>query len=129
MDESEFDMDLRRLADLSDLIDELDAKRKAANADYDDLEYKLAQYMEQTGCDSKKLDGITFSKTQRAFAKVEDKVMLMDWIQQNNAYDLLMAIHASKVTGYTNECIANGVDTPPGVNPGYIKHGISIRRA
>lgn len=129
MDENTFDNDLRRLSDLAVRIDALDADRKQLSDEYEELSWKLAQYMEQTGTNSKKLDGINFIKAQRAFAKIEDKVVLMDWIQANAAYDLLMAVNASKVNGYCKECIANGTEIPPGVNPNYIKHYVQIRRS
>jgi hypothetical protein len=128
MDESTFDADLRRLASLGVSIDDLDSQRKLLNEEYEELSYRLAIYMDQTGVDSKKLDGINFIKSQRAFAKVEDKAALMEWIKQNAAYDLLMAINSSKITGYCNECLETGLETPPGVNPGYIKHSVTIRR-
>lgn len=128
MDDSSFDVDLRRLADLADQIDDLDAKKKLLGESFEKLSYQLAMYMEGTGCRSKKLDNVNFIKSQRVFSKVEDKEALMNWVKKNAAWDLIMAVNTSKLTGFCNECLENKQEVPPGVSPNFIKHYVQIRR-
>lgn len=126
--EASFDADLRSLARLDAEIDRLEAEAKQLKAEKDELSYALAQYMLNTGCSKKTLDGITYTQKQKVFSKVEDKEKLREWIFQNDAVDLLMAVHAGKLTAYVNEQLENGGTTPDGVNPNFIKYSVSVKR-
>jgi hypothetical protein len=125
--ESAFDQSLRRLADLDRSLEEAKARVSELTAEFDNLSWQLSQYMMSTGCKSKTLDGIRFTQTERIYSKVEDKDALRTWIMNNDAYDLLMAVHASKLTAYVNECKENGQEIPPGVNPNFIKYSVKIK--
>lgn len=128
VDEGSFDERLRNLARLAAEIDRLEAEAKQLSAEKEQLSYALAQYMLTTGCTRKTLDGITYTQKQKVFSKVEDKEKLREWIFQNDAVDLLMAVHASKLTAYCNEQLENGGTTPDGVNPNFIKYSVSVKR-
>jgi hypothetical protein len=126
--EANFDARLRDLARLAAEVDRLEAEAKQLNAEKEQLSYDLAQYMLTTGCSKKVLDGVTYTQKQKVFSKVEDKEKLREWIFQNDAVDLLMAVHASKLTAYCNEQLENGGTTPEGVNPNFIKYSVSVKR-
>jgi hypothetical protein len=128
MQDSDLDTKLRRLVYLYDKIDEVDAERKKLNEEYDDLSWRIATYMDQSGCEGKKLDSRNFIPTKKVYSKVEDKAQLMEWAKATESYELVMAINAAKVNSYTNECLESGNEVPPGVTPGFIKHGITIRK-
>ena len=125
--EANFDARLRDLARLAAEIDSLEDEAKRLKGEKDSLEFSLAQYMLTTGCTRKTLDGITYTQKQRVFSKVEDKEGLRKWIEDNQAVDLLMTVHPSKLTGYCNECLENGTDIPKGVNPNFIKYYVSVK--
>lgn len=127
VNEETFDERLRELARLTQEADELAAKLKEVKAKEEALSYNLAQYMLKTGCASKVLDGISFKQKQRIFSKVEDKEALRQWINDNNAVDLLMTVHPSKLTAYCNEQLEQGGDTPTGVNPNFIKYYVAVK--
>lgn len=126
-DEGDFDERLRTLAHLTqelkryeDIVKELSARKEA-------LSYSLAMYMLNSGCQSKILDGIKFTQKQRVFTKVEDKEALRQWIAENDAVDLVMAVHPSKLTAYCNEQLESGGDIPTGVNPSFIKYSVAVK--
>ena len=125
--ESDFDAHLRTLAHLTKEVERYTEILKGLNEEKEALSYCLAMYMLNSGCSSKILDGIKFTQKQRVFAKVEDKEALRQWITDNNAVDLLMAVHASKLTGYCNEQLEAGHDIPAGVNPGFIKYSVHVK--
>jgi hypothetical protein len=62
------------------------------------------------------------------YSKVEDKAALRQWIEENNAVDLLMSVHSSKLTGFCSEIAETGGDFPAGVNPNFIKYSVSVKR-
>lgn len=128
VDEATFDDRLRELARLDDIIKEKEAELKGLKATCESLSYTLAAYMLRTECKSKELSGIKFTQKQRVYSQVEDKAALRQWIEENNAVDLLMTVHPSKLTGYCNECLESGNETPAGVNPSFIKYSVGIKR-
>jgi hypothetical protein len=125
--EEDFDTRLRRLSHLKGVVEDAEETLKALKAEYDGLSYALAQYMMASGCLSKVLDGISYKQTQRVFSKVEDKEALRNWISKNDAVDLLMAVHPSKLTAYCNEQLEAGGSTPDGVNPSFIKYSVKVK--
>lgn len=125
--ENDFDARLRVLASLGKDIEKDSAMLKVSKAQYEALSYSLAQYMLTSGCGSKVLDGIKFTQKQRVFSKVEDKEALREWILANDAVDLLMSVHPSKLTAYCNERLEEGEDTPTGVNPNFIKYFVHVK--
>jgi hypothetical protein len=125
--EADFDRNLRRLAVLGSQVDEAESELKDLKAQFEELSWGLANYMLTTGCTKKVLDGIMFTQRQRVFSKVEDKEALRKWIEDNQAVDLLMTVHPSKLTGYCNECLDNGTEIPTGVNPNFIKYYVSVK--
>lgn len=127
VNEFEFDIRLRKLAALIKDNEDMEAILKVHKAEADALSASLAQYMINSGCLSKVLDGITFKQKQRVFSKVEDKEALRQWITDNAAVDLLMAVHPSKLTAYCNECLEAGGTTPAGVNPNFIKYFVHVK--
>lgn len=128
VDEATFDDRLRELARLSELIDQKESELKGLSSTHESLSYTLAQYMLRTECKKKEVSGILFTQKQRVYSKVEDKEALRQWIEQNNAVDLLMSVHPSKLTGYVNECVEAGNEIPAGVNPNFIKYSVSVKR-
>jgi hypothetical protein len=128
VDEATFDDRLRELARLDDIISQKESELKGLQSTHESLSYTLAQYMLRTECKRKEVSGILFTQKQRVYSKVEDKALLADWITRNNATDLLMAVHPSKLTGYVNECVETGNEIPAGVNPNYIKYSVSVKR-
>ena len=125
--ESAFDAKLRQLAELDRQLEEHKAELKQLTQQFDDLSWQLSQYMIQTHCKSKILDGISFTQKEKVYSKVEDKDALRTWIIDNDAMDLLMAVHSSKLTAFVNECKENGQDIPPGVNPNFIKYFVKVK--
>jgi hypothetical protein len=127
--EGDFDQQLRDLLALDDEISRRQDELKKFNEQYDDLSWKLAMYMEQTGTDSKKIDGVNFIKARRVFSKVEDKGAFMDWVMANSMWDVTHMVSAQKLNSYCKELIENGAETPPGVNPNHVKNYVQIRRS
>ena len=127
VDEESFDASLRRLASLTQMVEETKAELKDLNGQLEGLSWSLANYMLQTGCEGKILDGIKFTQKQKAYPKVDDKEALRNWIEQNGAVDLLMRVHPSCLKGYVKECLENGVEIPEGVNPGYIQYDVHVK--
>jgi len=122
-----FDDKLRELAALSSEADSLSAELKVIESSKEALSYALAQYMLNGSVKSIVLDGIKFTQKQRVFSKVEDKEGLRQWIDENNAVDLVMAVHPSKLTAYCNEQLEQGGDIPTGVNPNFIKYYVHVK--
>lgn len=125
--EAAFDARLRRLAALNAEVIVAEEGLKIKKTELEALSYSLAQYMLTSGCAQKVLDGIKFTQKQRVYSKVEDKEALRQWIVDNAAVDLLMAVHPSKLTAYCNECLEAGGSTPTGVNPNYIKYYVHVK--
>ena len=125
--ETDFDMKLRALALLVKQVEAVKENLKELERQKDDLSWRLAQFMLQTGCTRKTLDGVTFTQTQRVFSKVVNKELLRQWITDHDAVDLLMAVHPSKITGYVNECLENNTEIPAGVDPSFIKYGVKVK--
>jgi hypothetical protein len=125
--EHSFDTRLREFAAITKEVEEVEQILKEKKAYQDALSQSLAQYMLASGCLSKVLDGKMFKQKQKVYSKVEDKEALREWIQQNDAVDLLMAVHPSKLTAYCNEQLEAGNTTPTGVNPNYIKYFVSVK--
>lgn len=128
VNEDTFDRSLRDLARLTAEINDLEAQTKELNARKEELSYATAQYMLTTGCSKKVLDGITFTQKQKVYSKVEDKEALRAWIMENDAVDILMTVHPSKLTAYCNEQLENGGTTPTGVNPNFIKYSVHVKQ-
>lgn len=125
--EEDFDTQLRRLAQVSKEVARAEDAIKDLKKQKESLSYWLAQYMLSTGCKSKCLDDIFFKQTQRVYSRVTDKEKLLEWIESNNAYNLLMSVHTKKLTGYCNSLLEQGEDVPPGVDPSFIKYGVSVK--
>jgi hypothetical protein len=125
--EASFDASLRRLAELDQMVEETKAELKDLNGQLEQLSWSIANYMLQTGCEKKVLDGITFTQKQRVYPKVEDKEALRKWIEENGAVDLLMRVHPSCLKGYVKECMENEVEIPDGVVPGYIQYYTHVK--
>lgn len=125
--EEDFDTRLRKLAAATAFLEVQETAVKKLKAELEALSYSLAQYMVTAKCKSKVLDGIAFTQKQRVFSKVEDKEALRQWILENDAVDLLMAVHPSKLTSYCNEQLEQGNTTPQGVNPNYIKYYVHVK--
>lgn len=111
----------------SEEVDALAASLKEAKAEQENLSYWLAQYMINGSIKNIVLHGVNYSQKQRVFSKVEDKDALREWILANDAVDLLMAVHPSKLTAYCNEQLEAGGTTPTGVNPNYIKYYVHAK--
>lgn len=125
--EEDFDTQLRELAKLDKEVTEQSERLKVQKAKQEALSYSLAQYMLNSGCQSKILDGVKFTQKQKVYSKVEDKESLRQWILDNDAVDLLMTVHPSKLTAYCNERLEQGGETPIGVNPNYIKYFVHVK--
>lgn len=125
--EDDFDTRLRALATLDREVEEKKTGLKELEARKEALSYSLAQYMLSAHCKSKVLDNVLFTQKQKIFSKVEDKEALRTWIQENDAIDLLMAVHPSKLTSYCNEQLELGGTTPAGVNPNFIKYFVHVK--
>ena len=125
--EQEFHARLRRYADLAQEVEGKEAELKDLKASAEALSYSLAQYMMAASITSIVIDGKLFKQKQRVFSKVEDKEALRQWIRDNDAVDLLMSVHSSKLTAYCNEQLEAGGTTPAGVNPNFIKYSVSIK--
>lgn len=125
--EADFDRRLMELAQAQTDVDHNTKLLKALKARFDALSYSLAQYMLASGCSKKVLNNIQFTQKQRVFSKVEDKEALRQWITNNDAVDLLMTVHPSKLTAYCNERLESGGETPTGVNPNYIKYFVHVK--
>jgi len=125
--ESDFDDRLRTLAQLTKEVERYTGIVKELTAEREQLSYSLAMYMLNSGCQSKILDGIKFTQKQRVFTKVTDKELLHQWIVENDAANLLMAVNSSKLTAYCNEQLEQNGEIPPGVDPGFIKYSVSVK--
>lgn len=125
--ESDFDERLRKLAKLTEVAKDQSEILKEVESEKEALSYQLAQYMLSSGCQSKILDGVKFTQKQRVFSKVEDKEALRQWVLENDAVDLLMTVHPSKLTAYCNEQLEQGGSTPTGVNPNFIKYFVHVK--
>lgn len=117
-----FDEKLQEFRVMSETVSEISDKLKVAKAEQENLSYWLAQYMLTGAIKSICLHGVVYTQKQKVFSKVEDKDALRSWIMDNDAVDLLMAVHPSKLTAYCNEQLESGGTTPTGVNPNYIKY-------
>lgn len=122
-----FEDKLRELRVISESADEQSAALKVTKAMQENLSYHLAQYMLTSSIKSIVLDGTAYTQKQRVFSKVEDKDALREWIITNDAVDLLMAVHPSKLTAYCNEMLDAGGETPSGVNPNFIKYYVHTK--
>lgn len=129
MKEQDLDVKLSKLMGLSDQIDEKAAELKALNAEYDELNWELTQYFQQTNMQAKKIFGKNFFITSRTFTKVEDPVKFEEWVEKNNAYKLVMARNANKINAFVEEAMTNGQEIPEGVVPGFVQHSIRIGKA
>lgn len=119
---SNFDECLREFVSISKRADEVSAELKEIKAEQDALSYALAKYMMTGSIKSIVLDGVKFTQKEKVYSKVDDKEALRAWINDNDAVDLVMAVHPSKLTAYCNEQLEAGGDIPTGVNPNYIKY-------
>lgn len=122
-----FEEQLRYLAKISKEVDQAAKVLKELKAEQEGLSYALAQYMMQGSVKSIVLDNIKFTQKQSVFSKVEDKEGLRQWILDNDAVDLVMAVHPSKLTAYCNEQLEAGNDIPTGVNPNFIKYYVHVK--
>lgn len=122
-----FETKLQEFRVLSEFIEEVSTQLKTLKAQQENLSYWLAQYMLQGSIKSIVLHGVAYTQKQRVFSKVEDKDALRVWIMENDAIDLLMAVHPSKLTAYCNEQLENGGTTPTGVNPNFIKYYVHAK--
>lgn len=122
-----FESRLRELHQLSTIVEDTSESLKKVKAEHENLSYWLAQYMLSGAIKSIVLDGVAFTQKQRVFSKVEDKDALRGWIQENDAVDLLMTVHPSKLTAYCNEQLEAGGTTPTGVNPNFIKYFVHTK--
>ena len=129
MQEQELDEKLKKLMELSDEIDEVTAKVKALNAEYDELNWELTQYFQQTNMQGKKIFGKNFFLTSRTFCKVEDPVKFEEWVERNQAWKLVMARNANKINAFVDEAVKTGQEIPEGVIPGFIQHSIRMGKA
>lgn len=126
-DEQDFDGRLRKLAILTKTIDSESSLLISLKAEADALSSQLAKYMLSSGCSAKTLDGVKFTQKQRIFSKVEDKDALRNWIIENDAVDLLMTVHPSKLTAYCNEQLEQNGTIPVGVDPNFIKYFVHVK--
>lgn len=122
-----FEDKLRELRVLSETATEQEAILKETKAAQENLSYHLANYMLHGNIKSIVISGTAYTQKQRVFSKVEDKEALRAWITENDAVDLLMTVHASKLTAYCNETLEAGGTTPTGVNPNYIKYYVHVK--
>lgn len=129
MQEQDLDVKLSKLMGLSDQIDEKAAELKALNAEYDELNWELTQYFQQTNMQGKKIFGKNFFLTSRTFCKVEDPVKFEEWVERNNAWKLVMARNANKINAFVDEAVKVGQEIPEGVIPKFIQHSIKIGKA
>jgi hypothetical protein len=127
--EVDLDEKLKNLAALGAELDALAAKKKEVEAQYDALNFEITQYFQLTETQSKALAGNKFYLTSRTFVKIEDQERFEQWVEEKQAYKLVMARHAGKLQAYCDECIQNQLEIPDGVTPGFIKHSIAIRKA
>ena len=125
---SDFEKDLLQLQALGDEYDVLMEKAKAVGAQYDELSWKLATEMEASNRGTVTLYGYQFIPTQKVYSKVEDKAAFDEWVRANDMWDVTHMVSAQKINAYCNELMEAKKETPPGVNPGLVKHTISIRR-
>lgn len=127
LNEEDFDNRLSKLSLLETMADKAMTHAKELKAQADALSNALALYMLARDCKSKDVGGFKYTRKQRVFSKVEDKEGLRQWIMDNDAVDLLMAVHPSKLTSYCNEQLEQGGETPTGVNPNFIKYYVHIK--
>lgn len=125
--QEEFTQRLERLAICKEIVEETEADLKSAKAQEAALSANLAAYMLAGEIKSIVVGTHTFTQKQKVFSKVEDKEALRAWIADNDAVDLLMAVHPSKLTAYCNEQLEAGGETPIGVNPNFIKYYVHIK--
>lgn len=122
-----FEDKLHELRVASEAIAELSDKLKEEKGRFENLSYWLAQYMLTGSIKSIIVHGTAYTQKQKVFSKVEDKEQLRQWITENDAVDLLMAVHPSKLTAYCNEQLEQGGATPTGVNPNFIKYYVHLK--
>lgn len=118
------------LMDLAILKEEIEKRSqilKSLKSEEDNMSYALAQYMMTRDIPFIGVGDKKFTQKQRVFSKVEDKEALRNWILENDAIDLVMAVHPSKLTAYCNEQLEAGGDTPSGVNPNFIKYYVHCK--
>ena len=129
MQEQDLDAKLKNLVELSDMIDIATEALKKLNAAYDELNWELTQYFQQTNMQGKKIFGKNFFLTSRTFCKVEDPVKFEEWVERNNAWKLVMARNANKINAFVEEAVKVGDEIPEGVVPGFVQHSIRIGKA
>lgn len=117
-----FEDKLSELRVLREAADEYSKDLKEVKAREENLSYWLAQYMLNGAIKSIVYQGVAYTQKQKVYSKVEDKEALREWIGENDAVDLLMTVHPSKLTAYCNEQLEQGGSTPTGVNPNFIKY-------
>jgi len=110
----------------------LEAKEKELNGNISTLVHELVDYMEATDQLSVKVRGLgTASLTSRKFYGVDKDDPLSaqafeEFVRSNDEWDLVTAVHASKLHGYYKEKLELKEELPPGIKT-TIKTNITIR--
>lgn len=111
---------------------EIEASEKEVNEDIARLVYDMVEYMEATDQLSIKVKGLgTASLTSRKFYSIDkddprSAQAFETFVRGNGDWDLVTAIHASKLHGYYKEKLELNDELPPGIKTA-IKNNISIR--
>ena len=110
----------------------LEADVKDVNYDIEILVRDLIQYMEETGQLSVKVKGLgTAILTSKKFYGIDKEdprsaQAFEQFVRDKGEWDLVTAIHASKLHGYYSEKLDCNEELPPGIKTA-IKNNITIR--
>lgn len=123
--------EIRNLARLRRLYDELRTSAAEAKLDYDRAHQALWDRMDATGVDGMKIDGMTYSKNkQKPYSTVQDKDALYRWaVEEGNMPELFDPQPRGELLNETvRQRLDNGEAMPPGVG-WYPKHTVSQRKS
>lgn len=123
------DLDQRLLA-LAIKRAELDKAKehvKLLQEAFDTENFQLAEYMFTAELGTRTVQGIQFIPVEKIYSKVEDEAVFMEWVRANDMWDVTHARNANKINALCNELKEGRQDMPPGINPNFVEHKISIR--
>ena len=132
LDHKSFLIGMEDLKSMRKVKAELEASLKELNGEIQVAVYEMIDYMDSTDQLSVKVKGIgTCSRTATKFYGIDrDEPMAAEsfetWVREKGDWDLVTAIHSSKLQGYYKERLELNEELPPGVKT-TIKNNIVIR--
>jgi hypothetical protein len=132
LDHKDFLITLEDLKALRQKKAQLEKEVKEVNGEIAKMVFDCVDYMDNTDQEAVKVKGIgTCSRTATKFYGIDKEEPMAaesfeQWVRDKGDWDLVTAIHSSKLQGYYKEKLELNEELPPGVKT-TIKNNIVIR--